>query len=53
MTLTREEYLYKLVDLSENSHTANYYIAQVVEEIIEKIRSNKISAIVSNNATNV
>ncbi|PKC00941.1 hypothetical protein RhiirA5_427486 [Rhizophagus irregularis] len=25
MTPTREEYLYKLVDLSENSHTANYH----------------------------
>lgn len=52
MTPTREEYLYKLVDLSENSHTANY-VAQVVGEIIEKIGSNKISAIVSDNAANV
>ena len=52
MTPTREEYLYKLVDLSENSHTANY-VAQVVGEIIEKIGSDKISAIVSDNAANV
>jgi hypothetical protein len=52
MTPTREEYLYKLVDLSENSHTANY-VAQVIGEIIEKIGSNKISAIVSDNAANV
>jgi hypothetical protein len=36
MTPTREEYLYKLVDLSDNFHTANY-IAQVVGEIIEKL----------------
>jgi ABC-type Zn uptake system ZnuABC Zn-binding protein ZnuA len=52
MTPTREEYLYKLVDLSENSHTANY-VAQVVGEIIEKVGSNKISAIISDNAANV
>jgi hypothetical protein len=52
MTPTRKEYLYKLVDLSENSHMANY-VAQVVGEIIEKVESNKISAIVSNNAANI
>src|SRR4051812_15168809 len=52
MTPTREEYLYKLVDLSENSYTTNY-VAQVVGEIIEKVGSNKISAIVSNNAANI
>src|SRR4051812_11565992 len=52
MTSTRDEYLYKLVNLSKNSHTANY-IAQVVGEIIEKVGSNKISAIIFDNATNV
>src|SRR3954466_1809943 len=52
MTPTSKEYLYKLVDLSENSHMANY-VAQVVGEIIEKVGSNKISAIISNNAANI
>ncbi|CAB4407406.1 unnamed protein product [Rhizophagus irregularis] len=52
MTPTRKEYLYKLVDLSENFHTANY-VAQVVGEIIEKIGSTKILAIVFDNAANV
>src|SRR4051812_23367619 len=52
MTLTREEYLYKLIDLSENSHMANY-VAQVVGKIIEKVGSNKILAIVSDNAANI
>lgn len=52
MTPSREEYLYKLADLSENSHTGNY-VAEVIGEIIEKIGPNKISAIVSDNAANV
>jgi replicative superfamily II helicase len=52
MTPSREEYLYKLVDLSEHSHTANY-VAEVIKEVIEKIGPNKISAIVSDNAANV
>ena len=52
MTPSREKYLYKLVDLSEHSHTANY-VAEVIEEVIEKIGPNKISAIVSDNAANV
>ena len=52
MTPSREEYLYKLVDLSEHSHTANY-IAEVTEEVIEKIGPNKISAIVSDNTINI
>lgn len=52
MTSSREEYLYKLVDLSEHSHTSNY-IAEVIGEVIEKIGPNKISAVVSDNAANV
>ena len=52
MTPSREEYLYKLQDLSEHSHTSNY-IAEVIGEVIEKIGSNKISAIMSDNASNV
>lgn len=52
MTPSREEYLYKLQDLSEHSHTGNY-IAEVIGEVIEKIGPNKILAIVSDNASNV
>ncbi|PKK74955.1 hypothetical protein RhiirC2_774208 [Rhizophagus irregularis] len=39
-------------DLSEHSHTGNY-IAEVIEEVIEKIGPNKISAILSDNASKV
>ena len=35
MTPSKEEYLYKLADLSENSYTSNY-VAEVIEEVIEK-----------------
>jgi hypothetical protein len=52
MTPTKKEYLFKLTDLSEESHTANY-IFRVVSEIIDKIGPNKISAVVSDNASNV
>src|SRR5579859_8050306 len=52
MTPSREEYLYKLKDLTENSHTGNY-LAEVIGKVIEKIGPNKISAIVSDNAANV
>lgn len=52
MTPSRKEYLYKLVDLSDYSHTSDY-LANVIGEVIEKIGSNKISAIVSDNASNV
>uniref|UniRef100_U9TCZ2 DUF659 domain-containing protein n=2 Tax=Rhizophagus irregularis TaxID=588596 RepID=U9TCZ2_RHIID len=52
MSPTKEKYLYKFVDLSENSHMANY-IAQIVGEIIEKIGSTKISVIVFDNIANI
>ena len=52
MTPSREKYLYKLEDLSENSHTGNY-LAEVIGKVIKKIGPNKISAIVSDNAANV
>ena len=52
MTPSKKEYLYELKDLSANSHTANY-LSEVIGQVIEKIRPNKISAIVSDNAANV
>jgi len=52
MTPSRKEYLFKLADLSENSHTGNF-LSEIIGEVIEKIGANKISAIVSDNASNV
>jgi hypothetical protein len=52
MTPSRKEYLYKLIDLLDYSHTSNY-LANVIGEVIEKIGSNKILAIVLDNASNV
>ena len=48
----RKEYLYQLSDLSLDSHTAKY-LAEKIEEVIEKVGPNRISAIVSDNAANV
>jgi hypothetical protein len=52
MTPSRKEYLFQLLDLSEFSHTAEY-LASVIEQIIKKIGADRISAIVSDNASNV
>lgn len=52
MTPSWKEYLYQLSDLSGVSHTAEY-LATVIEEVIESIGVNQISAIVSDNASNV
>ncbi|PKC53028.1 hypothetical protein RhiirA1_316561, partial [Rhizophagus irregularis] len=37
---------------SDYSHTGNY-VAEVIGEVIDKIGPNKISAVVSDNASNV
>jgi hypothetical protein len=52
LTPMRKEYLYQLSDLSLDSHTAKY-LAEKIEEVIEKVGPNRISAIVSDNAANV
>ena len=52
MTLTRKEYLYQLSDISEHSHTAEY-LSSVIEKVIVDVGVNQISAIVSDNASNV
>ena len=52
MTPSRKEYLYKLKDLSEHSHTSSMLVEEI-QKVIEKIGPNKISAIVSDNAANV
>ena len=43
-----KEYIYSLQDLSLYSHTADF-IAEKILEIIEKVGSDKISSIVSDN----
>ncbi|CAB4437160.1 unnamed protein product [Rhizophagus irregularis] len=40
MTPSRKEYLFKLADLSENSHTGNF-LSEIIGEVIEKIGANK------------
>ena len=52
LTLQRKEYLFKLSDLSIDSHTFKY-LAEKIKEVIDKIRNEKFSAIVSDNAANV
>ena len=52
MTPTRKEYLYQLSDMSEHSHTAEY-LSSVIEKVIVDIGVNRISAVVSDNASNV
>jgi len=52
MTLLRKEYLYQLCDLSGDSHTVEY-LATIIEDVIVNIEKRQISAVVSNNVTNV
>ena len=51
-TPSRKEYLYQLTDLSEEKHTAEY-LAEVIENVVNGIGADRISAIVSDNASNV
>lgn len=52
LTPTREEYLYKLENYSEESHTAEF-LANQIELVINRIGSKKFSAIISDNAANI
>jgi hypothetical protein len=52
LTPSREEYLYKLENFSDQSHTANF-LANQIELVINHIGSKKISAIVSDSGANV
>src|SRR5256884_4560396 len=52
MTPKRKEYLYQLSDISEFSHTAEC-ISSIIEKIIIDIDANRISAVISDNASNV
>ena len=46
------EYLYKLDDLSSNSHTG-LYLASKIKEIMEKIGPRRVTAIVSDSGANI
>ena len=52
MTPKRKEYLYQLSDISELSHTAEC-ISSIIEKVIIDIGTNRISAVVFDNASNV
>ena len=52
MTPKRKEYLYQLSDISDLSHTAEC-ISSIIEKVIIDIGVNRISAVVSDNASNV
>ena len=48
----RKEYLYQLSDISELSHITEC-ISLIIEKVIIDIGANRISAVVSDNASNV
>jgi hypothetical protein len=52
ITPSKKEYIHSLMNLSKDSHTGEF-IAQKIKEVIENIDPNKISAIVSDNASNM
>ncbi|PKB94852.1 hypothetical protein RhiirA5_437909 [Rhizophagus irregularis] len=52
ITPSRKKYLYQLSDLSECLHTAEY-LSSVIEKVIVDIEIDQISAVVSDNASNV
>ena len=52
LTPSRKEYLYRLSDLSENSHTADFLVGKI-DKIIKEVGPDRFSAIVSDNAANV
>ncbi|GES83514.1 ribonuclease H-like domain-containing protein [Rhizophagus clarus] len=52
LTPNRKEYVFQLSDLSSDSHTGKY-IAEKIEDIINRVGVSKFSAIVSNNDSNV
>lgn len=52
LTHSRKEYLLNLEDLSKTKHTGPH-IANVIEEVIAKVGSEKFVAIVSDNGSNV
>lgn len=52
LTPNRKEYIFQLSDLSSDSHTGEY-IAEKIEDVINRVGVSKFSAIVSDNGSNV
>jgi hypothetical protein len=52
LTPNRKEYIFRLSDLSIDSHTGDY-IASQIEDILDKVGSEKFAAIISDNGSNV
>lgn len=52
ITASKKEYIHSLMNLSKDSHTGEF-IAEKIEEVLKSVGSNKISAIVSDNASNM
>ncbi|PKK58345.1 hypothetical protein RhiirC2_796458 [Rhizophagus irregularis] len=52
LTPNRKEYIFQLSDLSSDSHTGEY-IAEKIEDVINRVGVSKFSAIVSDNRSNV
>ena len=52
ITSSRQQYLLKLEDLLNKHHTAEN-LANIIEEVIEKVRITKFVGIVSDNASNI
>jgi hypothetical protein len=52
LTLTRQEYLYKIQDLSEEKHTGNF-LAEEILKVINSIGIKKFAAIITDNGPNI
>jgi Protein of unknown function (DUF 659) len=52
LTPQRKEYLYRLSDLSDNSHTSEF-LSETIKDVINSIGSDRFAAVVSDNAANV
>lgn len=52
LTPSRKEFLLRLENLSDNSHTAKY-LSTIIDDVINKAGKDKFVAIVSDNAANV
>ena len=44
--------MYRLSDLSDNSHTSEYLLEKI-KDVINSVRNEKFAAVVSDNAVNI
>jgi hypothetical protein len=52
LTPTRQEYLYKIQDLSKEKHTGNF-LAEEILKVINSIGIKKFAAIITDNGLNI